>query len=303
MKILKRIKSELEESLGNEVIGLDESEIFRSSKPSTEPSFDDLTEEDNSLDFLNTDIGNETINLDEGPVKKKNKKGSILDKVAGLTKKKEVKPMKTVENSFVDMPNTGRVVTANDDESPVLQFLDIPRRIDLSGLATPDTIENVEFTLSVPSGINPDEVEKFLNYLQKDLSRLYRRIAVREEDFDKLLTETNRLQDRIIETNQKRSMLAALDQDKGVVDKLKDEIVDLRMKNVNLQNEVNKYKVMEKEFEKLKIKEEIRAEEEKKQIKVDDVKINSKKQNVNVASKGIDKDMDAFSRLIDDIDN
>lgn len=301
MKILKRIKSGLEESLGNEVIGLDESEIFRSSKPSTEPDFNSLTEEDDSLDFLNIDNSNNNIKEEEAVVEKKAKKDSIFNKVkGGLTKKKEIKPMKTVETSFADIGNTGRVVTANDDESPVLQFLDIPRRIDLSGLATPDTIENAEFTLSVPSGINPDEVEKFLNYLQKDLSRLYRRIAVREEDFDKLLTETNRLQDRIIEINQKRSMLAALDQDKGVVDKLKDEIVDLRMKNVNLQNEVNKYKVMEKEFEKLKIKEEIRAEENKEELKtVNTSPVSEIKQNI--ANKDNNKDADAFSRLMGDI--
>lgn len=256
MGIMRRIKTGLEESLGNEVIGLDEEDIFRN-KPDKEPDFSSLTEEDNSLDILKS-------KKPDKPIKTEEESLITSEKSKGLRKKKQkvkaMKPIDRIEDSFVDIDNNIGSGSSSEDHA-ILQFLGIPRNIDLSGLATPDTIEKVEFSLSVPSGINPDEVEKFLNYLQKDLSKLYRRIEIRENDFTELLRETTKLQNKLIDINQKRSMLAALDQDKSVIDKLKDEIVDLRMKNASLQAEVNKYEAVKKELDKMKLKEEIKKEE------------------------------------------
>lgn len=285
MSIMNRIRTGLEESIGNEVIGLDEDDIFRN-KTHDKSKMEEIIKKESPEDL-------KKIKSKESSIGEEPKKNFFSKKKEEKPKaEKKVKPMKSatnLESTLIDIESVNNPIInkSSDSKYPVLQFLNIPRRIDVSGLATPDTIENVEFSLSVPSGINPSEVEKFLNSLQKDLSKLYRKIAVREEEFDKLLEETNRLQDKLIEINQKRSMVESLSQDKSVVDKLKDEIVDLKMKNASLQAEVNKYSALKKELEEMKAK-----EKEKPLIVKEEVKA---KKTMPPLSK------DLFSQLTDEI--
>lgn len=288
MSIMKRIRTGLEESIGNEVIGLDEGDIFRN-KTHDKSKMEEIIKKESQGD-LNKKISKEP------PVGKESRNNLFTKKKEKSNAENKVKPMRSVENlesTLIDIESVNNPIInkSSDNKYPVLQFLNIPRRIDVSGLATPDTIENVEFSLSVPSGINPSEVEKFLNSLQKDLSKLYRKIAVREEEFDKLLEETNRLQDKLIEINQKRSMVESLSQDKTVVDKLKDEIVDLKMKNASLQAEMNKYAALKKELEEMKAKEKAQ-----KEIKppIAKEKVKAKKTMPTLST-------DLFSQLADEI--
>lgn len=277
MKIVNKLKDSLQDSLGNELIGIDEEDIE-----------------------IEEDI--EVVKKD-----KKNKR------------KAKQKPMESVfdlgiEKNDIYSTEESELNTNKEKglDSAVLDILKISNTINLEGLITPDDIEQVEFSLSMPSGIDPGEVETFLNRVQKDLSKIYTRIRDREEDFDKLVRETDRLQTRIVEINQSRSMLDTLNKNKDTIDSLKNQIIDLRIENTTLKSTIDKYEAMKQELEKMKLQEEIRKEEEnKKTQKIKEVKKLEEQHNDKVDEemellKSFQKNKpkenkDIFSSLVDDI--
>lgn len=279
MKIVNKIKSTLQDSLGNELIGIDD---------------------DDDLDMQKEQ--------EEKEIKQKKKKVE-----------KKQKPMESVFDLGIeknDIYSTGELepnnTVENNSDSAVLDILKISNTINLEGLITPDDIEQAEFSLSMPSGIDPNEVETFLNKIQKDLSKIYTRIREREADFNKLLRETDRLQTRIVEINQSRSMLDTLNKNKDTIDSLKNQIVDLRIENTTLKSTIDKYAAMEKELEKMKLQEELRKEKENaKAEKAKTLKDLSKHEEDNIDEemellKSFQKnkpkeDKDIFSSLVDDI--
>lgn len=231
-EILKKLKNSINEGLGNETIG--------------------------TLGF--EDLGSEYQKLQEQEArskpepKPKRTKPTVNTKEEKATKPKQEKPSKAAKERSSPMKSiVGSIIPQvsdytdidNDNNTgeksyPVLSFLNIPRRIKLGNLITPDDIENVEFSLTSPTGANPNEVEAFLNKVQKDLSKLYRAVEKRESEFDKLLIEVDKVQSQLIEIRQQKEMDAILGNDKTEVDKLKDEVLNLQLENTHLRAEVTK---------------------------------------------------------------
>lgn len=119
---------------------------------------------------------------------------------------------------------------------PILEILGIEKDINIDGYITELDIENTEFTLTAPTGINPKEVEVFCNKLQRDVSIYRNLILSRQEDFMKLLEEALKLESKLVKRQNENELANFVITQKNNEEKLKELVVELRIENQELKN-------------------------------------------------------------------
>ena len=126
---------------------------------------------------------------------------------------------------------------------PVLEMLGLDFEPNIVNLVTPEDIDNAAFDVSAPTGLNPDQVEQFCNKVQSDLA-IYRNVIYdRQNAFILLLEQINSLTDKLVEHNQEQELANYIVDDNGQeVDRLKNELVNLRIENSELKSEISELK-------------------------------------------------------------
>lgn len=232
------------------------------------------------------------------------KRGDKTPPNAPINKKEYIKAHNTNDN---DIPKNNRIVPKfipsnsdtnlpqlnsynktkikKDQQYPVLQLLGIPLNLDWNNLISEKDIDEVGFTLTAPTGIDPDEVETFCDSVQNDIREYRKLLELKQKHFIMLLDEIVSLEDKLIEQQQENELANFIIQSKTSEEQLKEELVDLRLENGELRE---KNKSLEKDINQLKKsiallnKETPAIELRPKNVPLPDLSINSdlnKKQN------------------------
>lgn len=140
-------------------------------------------------------------------------------------------------------------IIKKEQNYPVLQLLGIPLNLEWNNLISEDDIDNVGFTLTAPTGIDPDEVETFCDSVQNDIKEYRRLLQLKQKHFIMLLDEIVSLEEKLIEQQQENELANFIIQSKTSEEQLKEELVDLRLENQELKE---RNKTLEKDINQLK---------------------------------------------------
>lgn len=188
----------------------------------------------------------------------------------------------------------------NNDSHPVLELLNIPITRTADGLLTSTEVENVEFTLTSPTGLAVEEVSNFLFKIEQTLDAYVRLLNERNQDFIKLLAQCEKLEQEIISMKQENELSSLIGTRLKEEDRLRQEIVNLRLENEQLLSKLQALDATKQIFSSVKQKQETKKQpmsfpEIKKQPVEEKVVINQAKEEVK-------QNQDAFSNLMDELD-
>lgn len=102
--------------------------------------------------------------------------------------------------------------------------------VQLSKMVTPDEVRDVEFSTSVPTGLDADEVEHFCNVIEANVSKYRELIKQDRADKEKLVGEVLRVDKQVQESKQKRLMEGQFGDDQSRVQELNERILTLQNK-------------------------------------------------------------------------
>lgn len=134
---------------------------------------------------------------------------------------------------------------------PILSIMGIDEKTNIDGLITSKDINNVVFTLEMPSGLNPKEVSRFCDTVSRDVHKYIKIIETRDEDIKKLAAEITRLENEIQEEQQKSELTSFITSQQDEEMRLKNELADLRLENNELKGLKNENEKLKKKIESL----------------------------------------------------
>ena len=183
---------------------------------------------------------------------------------------------------------------------PVLELLNIPITRTTEGLLTSTEVENIEFTLTSPTGLAVEEVSNFLFKIEQTLDAYVKLLNEKNQDFIKLLAQCEKLEQEILSMKQENELSSLIGSRLKEEDKLRQEIVNLRLENEQLLEKLRSLDATKQIFSSVKKKHEenkhvMSFPEIKKQPVEEKVVINQTKNEVK-------KNQDAFSSLMDELD-
>lgn len=160
------------------------------------------------------------------------------------TKKKKAteevtpKPIKKVikEEPLV-VPEEQGFTYANKAEG-LLKLIGVELEPQIGNLITPNDVENVEFSVTAPTGLNAEEVEQFCDSVQRDISVYLNIIESRQIDFLKLLEHCGELEKKLVEQREESQLASYIVQGSSDEDKLRDKIANLQIENMELKEKL-----------------------------------------------------------------
>lgn len=167
------------------------------------------------------------------PVKKpkESKKKKATEEVAPKPIKKTVKEEPLIE------PEEQGFTYANKAEG-LLKLIGVELEPQIGNLITPNDVENVEFSVTAPTGLNAEEVEQFCDSVQRDISVYLNIIESRQIDFLKLLEHCGELEKKLVEQREESQLASYIVQGSSDEDKLRDKIANLQIENMELKEKL-----------------------------------------------------------------
>lgn len=167
------------------------------------------------------------------PVKKpkESKKKKATEEVAPKPIKKAIKEEPLVK------PEEQGFTYANKAEG-LLKLIGVELEPQIGNLITPNDVENVEFSVTAPTGLNAEEVEQFCDSVQRDISVYLNIIESRQIDFLKLLEHCGELEKKLVEQREESQLASYIVQGSSDEDKLRDKIANLQIENMELKEKL-----------------------------------------------------------------
>lgn len=162
---------------------------------------------------------------------KETKKKKATEEVAPKVIKKAIKEEPLVE------PEEQGFTYANKAEG-LLKLIGVELEPQIGNLITPDDVENVEFSVTAPTGLNAEEVEQFCDSVQRDISVYLNIIESRQIDFLKLLEHCGELEKKLVEQREESQLASYIVQGSSDEDKLRDKIANLQIENMELKEKL-----------------------------------------------------------------
>lgn len=162
---------------------------------------------------------------------KETKKKKATEEVAPKVIKKTIKEEPLVE------PEEQGFTYANKAEG-LLKLIGVELEPQIGNLITPDDVENVEFSVTAPTGLNAEEVEQFCDSVQRDISVYLNIIESRQIDFLKLLEHCGELEKKLVEQREESQLASYIVQGSSDEDKLRDKIANLQIENMELKEKL-----------------------------------------------------------------
>ena len=162
---------------------------------------------------------------------KETKKKKATEEVAPKVIKKVIKEEPLVE------PEEQGFTYANKAEG-LLKLIGVELEPQIGNLITPDDVENVEFSVTAPTGLNAEEVEQFCDSVQRDISVYLNIIESRQIDFLKLLEHCGELEKKLVEQREESQLASYIVQGSSDEDKLRDKIANLQIENMELKEKL-----------------------------------------------------------------
>lgn len=178
-------------------------------------------------------ISKEATKKPKEPTKKpkETKKKKATEEVAPKLAKKTIKEEPLVE------PEEQGFTYANKAEG-LLKLIGVELEPQIGNLITPDDVENVEFSVTAPTGLNAEEVEQFCDSVQRDISVYLNIIESRQIDFLKLLEHCGELEKKLVEQREESQLASYIVQGSSDEDKLRDKIANLQIENMELKEKL-----------------------------------------------------------------
>lgn len=111
-----------------------------------------------------------------------------------------------------------------------------------SELVTPEQVENVEFTVSVPSGLDATEVEQFCDIMERSIRQYRNALKQAYEDKEKLIDEILRGEAQVLEQRNQSQLDMFLDQGENEKARLQDNLMAAQEEKQKLAIENEKLK-------------------------------------------------------------
>lgn len=167
------------------------------------------------------------------PIKKpkESKKKKATEEVAPKPIKKAIKEEPLVK------PEEQGFTYANKAEG-LLKLIGVELEPQIGNLITPNDVENVEFSVTAPTGLNAEEVEQFCDSVQRDISVYLNIIESRQIDFLKLLEHCGELEKKLVEQREESQLASYIVQGSSDEDKLRDKIANLQIENMELKEKL-----------------------------------------------------------------
>lgn len=167
------------------------------------------------------------------PIKKpkESKKKKATEEVAPKPIKRTIKEKPLVE------PEEQGFTYANKAEG-LLKLIGVELEPQIGNLITPNDVENVEFSVTAPTGLNAEEVEQFCDSVQRDISVYLNIIESRQIDFLKLLEHCGELEKKLVEQREESQLASYIVQGSSDEDKLRDKIANLQIENMELKEKL-----------------------------------------------------------------
>jgi divIVA domain len=162
---------------------------------------------------------------------KETKKKKTTEEVAPKLIKKAIKEEPLVE------PEEQGFTYANKAEG-LLKLIGVELEPQIGNLITPNDVENVEFSVTAPTGLNAEEVEQFCDSVQRDISVYLNIIESRQIDFLKLLEHCGELEKKLVEQREESQLASYIVQGSSDEDKLRDKIANLQIENMELKEKL-----------------------------------------------------------------
>ena len=187
--------------------------------------------------------------LGEVDKKKKKKISKESAKKEPIKKPKESKKKKTTEEVVpkpikkaikeepLVKPEEQGFTYANKAEG-LLKLIGVELEPQIGNLITPNDVENVEFSVTAPTGLNAEEVEQFCDSVQRDISVYLNIIESRQIDFLKLLEHCGELEKKLVEQREESQLASYIVQGSSDEDKLRDKIANLQIENMELKEKL-----------------------------------------------------------------
>ncbi len=176
-------------------------------------------------------ISKETTKKEPTKKPKETKKKKATEEVAPKVIKKTIKEEHLVE------PEEQGFTYANKAEG-LLKLIGVELEPQIGNLITPDDVENVEFSVTAPTGLNAEEVEQFCDSVQRDISVYLNIIESRQIDFLKLLEHCGELEKKLVEQREESQLASYIVQGSSDEDKLRDKIANLQIENMELKEKL-----------------------------------------------------------------
>lgn len=162
---------------------------------------------------------------------KETKKKKATEEVAPKVIKKAIKEEPLVK------PEEQGFTYANKAEG-LLKLIGVELEPQIGNLITPNDVENVEFSVTAPTGLNAEEVEQFCDSVQRDISVYLNIIESRQIDFLKLLEHCGELEKKLVEQREESQLASYIVQGSSDEDKLRDKIANLQIENMELKEKL-----------------------------------------------------------------
>lgn len=204
----------------------------------------------------NSNMGNEKIGeIDKKIERKKTKK--TKEKKGLFTKKeskKEVRNQQPKQKRQVYVPSE----PTNPDDDPskyittdkvggrtrnmILKQLGITTEQSTipSDLITPEAIDAVEFSVSVPSGLSFEEVDQFCKIVEAGISEYRNLINKLNSDVEKLIDELIRSDQQVLEQRNDSMLNTFMESTNGEKEKLENQIINLNSELQKIKGEYEK---------------------------------------------------------------
>lgn len=216
--VFDRLKNVFEENIGNEILGEADVPEMERPKPKVQPKQKVAKPPRQRIDVIDEDE-------------------STWEKLPKESKQpKQQKELQLVPKKNKSMANA----PTKKKTYPVLEVFKIKRTIDLNDFISPEAIEDVEFTLTAPTGINPDEVEHFVDYVLAEVIKLRAALVERQESFERILEEHAIIEQKLIDKQQESELTSLIVNTKSNEEKLREQLVNLRLENQELKNRLER---------------------------------------------------------------
>lgn len=186
-----------------------------------------------------------------------------MPKMKNLFGKKDKKNTEKTKSTVVPQENQQYVDREPKEENPqkyihtdtaggrnkemVLHYLGINdggEDTQLSKMVTPEEVRDIEFSTSVPTGLDAEEVEHFCNTIEANIAKYRELINAQKADKEKLIAEVLRV-DRQVQENKQESLMAGQFGDDGNrVNQLNEKVLSLQEELQQSTNQINEYESM-----------------------------------------------------------
>lgn len=125
----------------------------------------------------------------------------------------------------------------------ILKQLNIEDNVSIpSDLVTPEQIENVEFTVSLPSGLDADEVARFCDIMENAVRRYRSELLRVSKEKEKLIDEILRGEQSVLEQRNQAQLNSFLEQGSSEKERLQESLIEAQRKKQQLELENEKLK-------------------------------------------------------------